>query len=107
MDIGNKSTVYSNKRFKLENKDSGFQARSPIIHISVIDNMLYCSTLKDSLCLIQFNPETNTFQALVSDPRPRLSTFHYAMSNQIIVADKCGDLVGLAGECKFPLFNRC
>ena len=80
-----------------------FQARSPIIHISVTGNMLYCSTLKDSLSLIQFNPAQNTFQAVVSDPRPRLSTFHFAMQNQVIVADKIGDLVGLTGDGIFPI----
>ena len=35
---------------------------------------------------------------MISDPKPRLTTFHFAMKHQIIVADKDGDLVGLAGD---------
>ena len=83
---------------RLEVKDSEFQARSPIIHITVIGKTLHCSTLKDSFCLIEFNTEDNTFQALMADPKPRLSTFHLALPHQVIVADKGGELVGLGGK---------
>ena len=34
----------------------------------------------------------------MSDPKPRLSTFHLALPDQIIVADKGGELVGLSGK---------
>lgn len=82
----------------MENKDLAFQARSPIIHITVKGNLLYCSTLKDSLSVIEFNPEDNSLKACISDPKPRLSTFHFVFQDHIIVTDKLGDMIGLAGD---------
>ena len=90
--------------FRLESKDSVFQARSPIIHISITNNILCCSTLKDSVCQIEFSPENNTFQAIISDPKPRLSTCHMVNEHQVMVADKGGDLVGLGGPGISTLF---
>ena len=98
MDTGTVPKGYINRRFRLENNDSVFQARSPIIHITVVGKTLHCSTLKDSFCLIEFDPGDNTFQSLMSDPKPRLSTCHIALPHQIIVADKRGELVGLGGK---------
>ena len=99
MGIGNLSlSLLLNLRFRLENKETGYRARSPIIYLSVIDDMIYCSTLKDSLTMIQFDIEKNVWRAVLSDPKPRLTTYHFVLDEHIVVADKEGDLVGLAGE---------
>jgi hypothetical protein len=77
---------------------TGFQARSPIIHLSVIGDLIYCSTLKDSLTLIQFDMANNIWRSVLSDPKPRLSTFHFVANEHVIVVDKEGDVAGLTRE---------
>jgi len=88
----------TNERFKLVNLETGFVARSPIIHISVHGNVLYCSTLKDSLLTIAYDPTSHTFQTIMSDPKPRLSTYHLITEDEIFIADKEGSVVCLGGN---------
>jgi hypothetical protein len=81
-------------RFRLENKETVFTAPSPIIHITVMGDKVYCSTLKDSVFMLQI-VQGNAFEYLAGDPQPRFSTYHLATEHELLVVDKTGDLVGL------------
>lgn len=85
-------------RFRLENKESVFTAPSPIIHITVKGDRVYCSTLKDSVFMLQATQRGDAFQYISGDSQPRFSTFHLATEREILVVDKAGDLVGLNGD---------
>jgi hypothetical protein len=54
--------------------------------------------------MIYFDPEQETFQVVLSDPKPRLSTFHFATREMAMVADKESELVGLRGDGMILLF---
>jgi hypothetical protein len=82
----------------MENNESVFTTPSPIIHISAEGDKVYCSTLKDSLFMLQVMPKEPWFKAVAGDPQPRLSTFHFLTNDEILVADKTGDLVGLSRD---------
>ena len=75
-----------------------FTAPSPIIHISVKGDKVYCSTLKDSVFMLQVTVREPGFQYVAGDPQPRFSTFHFLTEEEILVVDKTGDLVGLNGD---------
>ena len=79
-----------------------FIAPSPIIHISVKDDKIYCSTLKDSVFMLQVREGKNSVKYISGDPQPRFSTFHLVTDNEILVVDKAGELVGLNGDGWVP-----
>jgi hypothetical protein len=85
----------------LENSPQAvFTGRSPIIQITVIGKYLYCSTLRDSVSLLEYDNVQKTVRFVMSDPRSRLSTNHYIdlPESFIYTADKEGSVVGLVGS---------
>jgi hypothetical protein len=83
----------------LENRENVFVGRSPIIQMTESDGKLFCSTLGDSCSSLEWDDEATTFNVVLSDPTPRLTTFHHYGENDILyVADKEGMIVGLRGS---------
>jgi hypothetical protein len=68
--------------------------------MSVCEGNIFCSTLKDSCSVLVFDEKTQTFDAVMNDPKSRFAICHHACTEYgIIVADKEGALVGLKDDC--------
>ncbi|GAO51224.1 hypothetical protein SAICODRAFT_69424 [Saitoella complicata NRRL Y-17804] len=72
-----------------------FKLRSAATRISVKDNVIYCSTQRDSVVVLTYDQAAKKIAFLYSDPKPRLGLDHWVRGSGLVLAsDKSGYVWG-------------
>ncbi|BFZ62043.1 hypothetical protein YB2330_003122 [Saitoella coloradoensis] len=68
-----------------------FKLRSAATRISVKDNVIYCSTQRDSVVVLHYDQAAKKISFLYSGPKPRLGLDHWVRGSGLVLAsDKSG-----------------